>query len=102
MKITKKQVIKAIEIIEEYHRQQSKKLETYLEKDLDKRSILTLNLNTRENNSLIAEDIQTIGDLLRIDRHELRKLRNLGNKGIVLINNALKYEGIETDPFSTR
>ena len=84
MKITKKQVIRAIEIIEEYHKQQSKKLE----KKLEKRSILTLNLNTRENNCLISEGIQTIGDLLRIDRLELRKLRNLGNKGIVLINNA--------------
>lgn len=75
-------------------------MEMEMEKYLEQRSISTLNLKTRENNCLIAADVQTIGDLLRINRRELVNLRNLGVKGIALINNALKDQGIETTPFS--
>lgn len=98
--ITKDEVLKAIDIIEKYQEQERQKIKQ-LDVESDKRSILFLELNTRELNCLKAADIETIGELLAVDRFELRKFRNIGKKGIDDINKKLKNFGIETPNFRT-
>lgn len=98
--ITKEEVLKAFDIIEKYQEQERQKIKE-LEVESDKRSIYTLGLNTRELNCLRAANIQTIGELLSVDRLELRKYRNLGKKGIIDINKKLKDFGIDTPEFRT-
>lgn len=98
--ITKKQVKEAIEIIEQYKQQQYSIIRD-LNKESDTRHLITLNLNIREFNCLRARGVQTIGELLAIDRHELIKFRNLGVKGIEKINASLENIGIKTEPFLT-
>lgn len=96
--ITREEVLKAFDIIEKYKEQELQKIKE-LEVEEDKRSILFLGLNTKELNCLKAGGIRTIGELLAIDRFELRKFRNLGKKGIDDINKKLKDFGIETPAF---
>lgn len=98
--ITKEQVLEAFHIIEKYQEQERQKIKE-LEVEADNRSISILGLNTRELNCLKAYDVETIGELLTIDRLELRKFRNLGKKGINNINKKLKDLGIETPDFRT-
>jgi len=98
--ITKEEVLNALDIIEKYQEQERQKIKE-LEVESDKRSILLLGLNTRENNGLRAGDIETIGELLSIDRSDLRKFRNIGKQGIYDINRKLKDFGIETPDFHT-
>lgn len=93
-------VLKAFEIVEEYIEQQ-KRIIKDLEAKEDSRSILILGLNTREETSLKSADINTIGELLSIDRFELRLYRNVGKKGIININTKLKDFGINTPEFRT-
>jgi DNA-directed RNA polymerase subunit alpha len=100
-KYTKEEVLKAFDIIEKYKEQELQKIKE-IEVEADKRSILILGLNTRELNSLKAYDIETIGELLDLDRFELRKFRNIGKKGIDNINKKLKDFGIETPDFRTK
>ena len=101
MEITKAQVLEALELIEKYKSQALRKLVTEIEKESDTRSILYLDLETKQLNSLRMADINTIGELLAIGRFDLRKFRNLGRKGIESINEAIKGRGIETPPFLT-
>lgn len=98
--ITKDEVLKAFDIIEKYKEQQMQKIKE-LEVDTDRRSVLILGLNTREINSLKASEIHTIGELLAVHRHDLRRFRNLGKKGIIDINKKLKDFGIDTPEFRT-
>ena len=98
--ITKDEVLKAFDIIEKYKEQQ-KQIIKDLEVKEDPRSILILGLNTREINWLKAAEVETIGELLSIDRFELRRYRNIGKKGIIDINKKLKDFGIETPDFRT-
>ena len=98
--ITKEDVLKAFDIIEQYQEQERQKIKE-LEVEADRRSILILGLNTRELNCLKAESIKTIGELLAIDRFDLRKFRNIGKKGIDDINKKIKDFGIETPMFRT-
>ena len=100
--ITKKQVLEALEVIEKYKTQELinvKQIEKKINEATDKRSIVCLGLKTREINRLKAADVNTVGELLNIDRFDLRRFRNLGSKGIVMINEALKKDGIETESF---
>ena len=46
--------------------------------------------------------VNTVGELLTVGRFDLTKCRNLGPKGIVMINKALKDDGIETEDFLQR
>ena len=96
----KDEVLKAFNLIEEYIEQQ-KRIIKDLEVKEDSRSILILGLNTREETSLKSADINTIGELLSIDRLELRLYRNIGKKGIININTKLKDFGINTPEFRT-
>ena len=98
--VTKEEVLNALDIIEKYQEQERQKIKE-LEVESDKRSILILGLKTRELNGLRAENIETIGELLSIDRFYLRKFRNIGKKGIDDINRKLKDFGIETSDFRT-
>ena len=102
--ITKKQVLEALELIEKYKTQELsrvKQIEKKTNEATDKRSIVCLGLKTREINSLKAADVNTVGELLNVDRFDLRRFRNLGSKGIAMINEALKEDGIETESFVT-
>ena len=98
--ITKKEVLNALDLIEKYKEQQMQKIHQ-LEADSDTRSVLLLGLNTREINCLKAAEIETIGELLAVHRHELRKVINLGKKGINDINKKIKDFGINTTEFCT-
>lgn len=98
--ITKEEVLNALDIIEKYQEQERQKIKE-LGVESDKRSILILGLNARELNCLRAANIETIGELLSIDRFELRKFRNIGKRTIDGINRKLKDFGIETPDFRT-
>ena len=98
--ITKEEVLNALDIIEKYQEQERQKIKE-LGVESDKRSILILGLNTRELNCLRAANIETIGELLSIDRFDLRKFRNIGKSTIDGINRKLKDFGIETPDFRT-
>lgn len=98
--ITKDELLKAFDIIEKYKEQQ-KQIIKELEVKEDQRSILILGLKTREVNCLKSAEIETIGDLLSIDRRDLRRIRNLGDKGINDINQKLKEAGVSTTEFFT-
>jgi len=103
--ITKEQVLEALEVIEKYKIQELssvKQIERKTNEAIDKRSIVCLGLKTREINCLKKADVNTVGELLNVDRFDLRRFRNLGSKGIVMINEALKEDGIETEVFVTR
>ena len=103
--ITKEDVLKAIDIIEEYQKQQMQKvieLEKNLEINKDTRSILILGLSTREINCLESEGITTIGELLAYDKGNLRRIRNLGEKSFTNINKKLKDFGIDTSKVAWR
>ena len=100
--ITKEQVLEALEVIEKYKIQELssvKQIEKKTNEATDKRSIVCLGLKTRDLNCLKAANVNTVGELLNFDRFELRKIRNLGEKGIIAINKALKDKGIETEEF---
>jgi len=96
--ITKTEVLKAIKLIEAYKKQQLANIKE-IERKEDQRSISILGLKTRELNCLRAMEIETIGDLLSVNRYELQKFRNLGKKGIIDINQKLKKVGVETQDF---
>ena len=98
--ITKKEVLNALDLIEKYKEQQMQKI-IEIEADSDPRSIFLLGLNRREINCLQAAEIETIGELLAVDRHDLRRFRNLGRKGINDINKKIKDFGINTPEFRT-
>lgn len=98
--IKKDEVLKALYIIEKYKDQQNKMIQD-LEVKSDTRSVLILGLKTREINGLKAAEVTTIGELLALDRFELRRFRNIGKKGIIDINTKLKAFGIYTDEFRT-
>lgn len=98
--ITKEEVLKAFDLIDKY-KEQEKQIIQNLEVKKDPRSFLILGLKTREINCLKAIEIKTIGQLLALDRFELRKYRNIGKKGIVDINKKLKDFGIDTPEFRT-
>ena len=98
--ITKDELLKAFDIIEKYKEQQ-KQIIKELEVKEDQRSILILGLKTREVNCLKSAEIETIGDLLSIDRRYLRRIKNLGDKGINDINQKLKEVGVNTTEFFT-
>ena len=98
--ITKEEVLKAFDLIDKY-KEQEKQIIQNLEVKKDPRSFLILGLKTREINCLKAVEIETIGQLLAVDRFELRKYRNIGKKGIVDINKKLKDFGIDTPEFRT-
>ena len=98
--ITKDEVLKALDLIEKYKEEQIQKIHK-LEIETDTRSILILGLNTREINCLKSAQIETIGELLAVNRFDLKKYRNIGKKGIIDINKKLKDFGIDTPEFST-
>ncbi len=98
--ITKEEVLNAFDIIEKYQEQERQKI-VELVVEFDKRSILMLGLNTRSLNCLRAANIETIGELLSIDRFNLTRFRNIGRKVIDDINRKLKDFGIETPDFRT-
>ena len=101
MMITKDEFSKALDIIDKYKEQQ-KKITQDLEIEADTRSLLILGLKTRQNNCLIIHaKIETIGQLIAVDRFDLRKFRNIGIKGIIDINKKLKDFGINTPKFRT-
>ena len=85
MIITKEQVLEALIVIENYKNQSLLDVNK-IEKESDKRSIMCLELQTRERNCLRVAGINTIGELLATDRHDIRKFRNLGKKSVILIN----------------
>lgn len=99
--ITKDEVLKALDLIDKYKEQQKQAIQD-LEVKTDNRSILILGLNTREINCLKSAEIETIGELLAVNRFDLRRYRNIGKKGIIDINKKLKDFGIDTPEFLTK
>lgn len=99
--ITKKEVLSAINLIESYKIQELIQIKS-LAVESDKRNISILGLGTREEKCLYSYEINTIGELLNLNRRELIRFRNLGKKGVESINKSLKGIGILTTDFSTK
>lgn len=62
--------------------------------DLLKISVEELDLPVRISNALKAIEIDTIGKLLSVPRHQLMKAKNLGTKSISLISEKLSERGL--------
>lgn len=65
-----------------------------LTEDVLKTSLEELDLPVRLTNSLKSGKIETIGDFLAKDRKDLLKMKNLGPKSILLVEEKLKEKGI--------
>jgi DNA-directed RNA polymerase alpha subunit len=96
--ITKEDVIKAFDVIEQYQKQELLKIKD-IDELSDNRPIHILNLPIREAGVMKAKDIHTIGQLLRLPPHGIYGFRNLGKKGVHIINTRLKSLGIEFNEF---
>ena len=59
-----------------------------------KTSLEELDLPVRLTNSLKAGKIESIGDFLKVDRRELMKMKNMGPKSIMLVEEKLREKGI--------
>lgn len=63
-------------------------------KDTAGMSLEELDLPTRITNALRNGGIETVGDLLRIPRRELMRIKNVGGKSLTLVEDELKKKGI--------
>lgn len=62
---------------------------------LGKLSVEEIELPTRVANALVKSGYETIEDLVRADKSELEKVRNLGGKSVKIIEAALGEKGIK-------
>lgn len=69
-------------------------------KELFDTRILDMGFGTRTINCLRAEDINTIGDLVKFSENDLRKIPNLGTRSINEIREALKERHIRLAAYS--
>lgn len=58
-------------------------------------SIHALGLNARIENALSKEGIKTLDDLAQLSKSDLKKIRNMGQKSVQLIKEALTKKGIK-------
>ena len=93
-KITKDQVLKALELIENYRLQGLENVKQ-IEKESDTRSLDWLGLENSTIDLLSLADIKTVGGLLVMGRYDLKKFRNMGIIKIKKINKALKDKEID-------
>jgi len=59
-----------------------------------KLSVEEIGLPTRVANALVKSGFDTVEKLVRADKNDLARVRNLGEKSIVIINEALKEKGV--------
>lgn len=60
-----------------------------------KLSVEEIGLPTRVANALVKSGFETVEKLVNADREDLIKVRNLGEKSLGLVNDALKEKGVE-------
>ena len=89
--ITKKQVLAAIELIEQY-KEQNKLL---IENNIDNMNVSELNLSIRAQNVLKSNSINTVGDILSIPAYEWGSMMNMGRKTSAEIEETLQELGVQ-------
>ncbi len=70
-------------------------LDTAVDQKLKEIIIDELNLPSRVINALLRENIETVADLVKVDREKLVGVKGLGKKSFVLIEEELKKMGID-------
>ena len=65
------------------------------ENPLLQRPVYDLEMTARSQNSLRADDIETIGDLIKFKGYELLKIPNLGKKSLTQIKDALALHNLK-------
>ena len=94
--ITKEQVLQAIELIENYKKQELNNINQLNKKIVEKLNndhVSKLGLNGKSIFRLSTIDVNTIGELLNIHPLDLRRYRYVGNATISNINQCLEKNG---------
>lgn len=74
---------------------EEKKRTGSLENEVGKLSVEEINLPTRVANALIKSGYENVSDLLKANKEDLAKVRNLGEKSVKIIKLALAEKGVK-------
>ena len=100
--ITREEYLKALDIVEKYHEQVKEKVnylnnqrwdmlnsnETFME------VINQDGFTVRTCNFLNAAEIKTVGDLVRLNKRDIPKFRNIGQKTVIELEEFLSKRGL--------
>lgn len=64
-------------------------------RQLLKTKLVEMDLSVRALNCLKAAEVETIGDLVALDRHDLLKFRNFGKKSLTELEELVRSKGLE-------
>ena len=64
-------------------------------RQLLKTKLVEMDLSVRALNCLKAAEVETIGDLVSLDKHELLKFRNFGKKSLTDLEELVRSKGLE-------
>ena len=64
-------------------------------RQLLKTKLVEMDLSVRALNCLKAAEVETIGDLVSIDKHDLLKFRNFGKKSLTELEELVRNKGLE-------
>lgn len=101
--ITREEYLKALDIVERYHEQVEEKI-NYLNNQRwdmlndDKTFMEAINqdmFTVRTCNFLNTAEIKTIGDLVRMNKRDIPKYRNIGQKTVVELEEFLSKRGLK-------
>jgi DNA-directed RNA polymerase alpha subunit len=87
--ITREEYNKALDIIREYHKQ----IEVEIKNNDQTQKLRHLDLSPRTYNVLTWANIETISDLLPYTLDELYKIRGLGRKGVIELQDLVEGMG---------
>ena len=64
-------------------------------RQLLKTKLVEMDLSVRALNCLKAADVETLGDLVALDKHDLLKFRNFGKKSLTELEELVRTKGLE-------
>jgi DNA-directed RNA polymerase subunit alpha len=64
-------------------------------RQLLKTKLVEMDLSVRALNCLKAAEVETIGDLVSLDKHDLLKFRNFGKKSLTELEELVRSKGLE-------
>jgi DNA-directed RNA polymerase subunit alpha len=64
-------------------------------RQLLKTKLVEMDLSVRALNCLKAAEVETIGDLVALNRHDLLKFRNFGKKSLTELEELVRTKGLE-------
>ena len=64
-------------------------------RQLLKTKLVEMDLSVRALNCLKAAEVETIGDLVSLDKHDLLKFRNFGKKSLIELEELVRNKGLE-------